>query len=111
MERGIAWSLDGKDDKAVEDMSEAIRLAPSAMSYLDRGVAQSRRKDYSAALADIEIAISLEPKNAYAVRCRGVFWCRQSEYDKAIIDFDKAIRLDPKYADAFACRARPGQQT
>jgi tetratricopeptide (TPR) repeat protein len=90
-------------DRAIADISEAIRLDPATSawaSYLsrafaDRGKTFRRMLNYDRAIADCTEAIRLDPKNAEAFAVRGdVRWARD-EYDLATADLTEAVRLDP----------------
>ena len=59
--------MKGDFDKALADLTEAIRLDPKlAQAYLCRGEAYSEKGEHGKAIADITEAIRLEPKNAKA---------------------------------------------
>ncbi|MBU6452899.1 MAG: tetratricopeptide repeat protein [Cyanobacteria bacterium REEB67] len=71
-----------------------------AAALVDRGTAHSELKEYTAALADFDRAITLDSKSHLAYNNRGVVFFRQGQPEKAIPDFDKALALDinDKYA-------------
>ena len=102
--RAKAWTLKGEHDNAIKDLTEVIRLNPSAPAYNNRGIAWSAKKDYDTAIKDYDEAIRLDPKDAIAFNNRGNAWSNKKDYDKAIADCTEAIRLDPKYVFAFRNR-------
>ncbi len=59
-QRGFAYEKKGDHDKAIVDLTEAIRLNPNgAMAYHNRGVAYSANGDTSRADADFAKAKEL----------------------------------------------------
>jgi tetratricopeptide (TPR) repeat protein len=105
--RGLAWALNGQNDKAIPDYTEAIRLEPKYVAaYLSRAGAWGDKREWDKAIRDLDEAIRINPAaaplGAKAVyNHRGTLWLGKKDYDKAIRDFDEAIRLDPKFALAF----------
>jgi tetratricopeptide (TPR) repeat protein len=69
--------------------------------YFNRGVADSDKKDYDAAIADYTRAIELNPQYAKAYYGRGSARFRKQDFPNAIVDFTKAIKLDPHLVEAF----------
>lgn len=59
--RGQQHALGKAYDEAIADYNEAIRLKPSALLYLNRGMAYQGRGDRPRALADFTRAASLDP--------------------------------------------------
>ncbi|OWK39440.1 tetratricopeptide repeat protein [Fimbriiglobus ruber] len=100
--KGIGWLDKQESDKAIKDLTEAIRLDPTyAVAFNARGNAWADKNDYDKAIQDYGEAIRLDPKNASAYVNRGNVWDDKKEYDKAIEDYGNAIRLDPKDAKIF----------
>ena len=61
--RGLAYQGNGKYDKAVTDLTEAIRaLDPNfTVAYFNRGLAYQEKREYDKAVADYTEAIRLDP--------------------------------------------------
>ena len=102
-------------DRAIADLSEAIRLDPqSAQARKRRGDAHRARNDDVHAIADYTEAIRLEPAQAGFYMDRGLAWNAPKEYVRAIADYDQAIRLEPKNTLAYrkrgAARRRQGSR-
>jgi hypothetical protein len=70
MNRGAAWQLLGDRERAIADMSEAIRIDSQARWYLNRGSARVEW-DPSAAIADWSEALRLDPDLVDAYHARG----------------------------------------
>jgi tetratricopeptide (TPR) repeat protein len=117
--RGRAWLEQGQHDRAIEDCTEVIKvlLSPAAdrmdsvrrQSWLTsahyyRGRALAAKKEETRALADLDVALRLNPEFALAYHARGELWLARRDHDRAIADFGDAIRRLPAYAPAYARR-------
>jgi len=111
-ERGLAYRSKGDFDRAIADLSEAVRLDPKyAEGYYGRGLAYGNKDDLDRAIADLSEAIRLAPEleaahpetiiRRLAHYNRGRAYDSKGDFDHAIADFSEAIRLDPKYAEAY----------
>jgi len=80
------------------------RRAVRAVGY-NRGNAHAAKGDQSAAIADYDESIKLEPKNALALNNRGTARSETGDTDAAIADFSAAIKLNPRFASAYFNRA------
>ena len=76
-----------------------------AAAYYNRGNAHGAKGDQSAAIADYDEAIRLEPRNAPALNNRGSAHSDAGESDAAIADFSAAIKLNRRFASAYFNRA------
>jgi tetratricopeptide (TPR) repeat protein len=72
---------------------EAERAFEQAQRALDQG-------DYDAAIARLDEAIRLEPKQAKFQGLRGLAWLRKGQYAKGMADLKAAIQLTPGDAGA-----------
>src|SRR5262249_52507063 len=62
--RGVAYRYKGENDRALQDLNEAIRLKPDAPDhYNNRGIIYRMRGEYNRAISDYDEAIWL--KNDY----------------------------------------------
>jgi tetratricopeptide (TPR) repeat protein len=94
--RGIAYAARGDHKHAIEDFSEAIRLAPDdPHPYYNRGNAYYDLKNYKQALADYTAAIERGPEMALAYYNRGLTHQRLGHRNESIEDFQKALSIDP----------------
>lgn len=99
--RGYAHQLLREDALAIQDLSEAIRLKPTAWAYAQRGTVHNRMRHADEAVADLSESIRLDPTKAIIFNNRGFAWQRKQEWDKAIADYDEALRLDPLLASTY----------
>jgi len=95
--RGSAYGMKNDWPKAIDDFSQAIRLAPSASIHCARGLAHKNMGAYDMAFIDFDAAISMAPSsdperhNYHATR--GSAYMDKGEYGKAIEDFGIAISI------------------
>ena len=105
--RGVAYDMIGQTDRAIDDLTAAIRLNPDHSDpYIHRGLAWAKKRDFQRAIADFSDAIRLDPSRALlALNNRGNAYEAVGEYDRAIEDYEQAILLNPSYAPAYYNRA------
>jgi tetratricopeptide (TPR) repeat protein len=79
-----------------------------AEAYNARANAFAHKGEYDRAIADLNEAIRLDPKNAHAFSNRGIAWRHKGDFERAVADYDEAIRLDPREPDYWnnRCWAR-----
>ena len=85
----------GNVDRALQDFTKAIELAPeNASAYNERGEIYAKKGDTERAMQDFAKAIALEPDDTWAYTNRGDLHADKRRYDQAIADFTKAIEVD-----------------
>ena len=104
--RGFAALHIGRNEEALRDYNEAIRLAPEAgdlyNSLYNRGGVYSDLGQYQLAIQDYNEAIRLYPGQAWLYDARARTYERIGDEQKAKADIDQACRLD---VDGTWCRA------
>lgn len=109
--RGERYRKAGRIDRAVKDLTDAIKMNPKlAMAYAQRGWAFTDKKDFDSALGDFDEAIVLDPQLADAFHGRGYLQIKMGKYDEAVADCTKSIRFNPENAIAYNNRAFAYQQ-
>jgi tetratricopeptide (TPR) repeat protein len=104
--RGLRALERGLTSRAVEDLSEAHRLAPNSADVLaDRATAHRARKDYELALDDCNEALKRDPRHAGSFNVRGCVHTDRGQFDEALKDFRRAVQLEPRGATFHANRA------
>jgi tetratricopeptide (TPR) repeat protein len=105
--RGAALSAKGDDDKAIEDLNEAVRLDPQlAMAFNNRGLAFQKKKKYDQAIQDFTTALGIDPKLYIALKGRALAWLGKKNFERSLADFDAAIGANPTpAADDYLGRA------
>jgi len=82
-------------DRAIADFSKAIELGRGG-SYADRGDTYFQSGDDGKALADIEKAIQVDPKNDWAYWVKSHIMRKKGDFRAAIDCLQKAIPIAPK---------------
>ncbi|BBD59222.1 tetratricopeptide repeat protein [Nostoc sp. HK-01] len=105
--RGHVYTKSNQYSKALEDLTEAIKLVPDEAEYLvDRGWTYRLMERHQEALSDYNRAIEINPKSDWAIAQRGQTYRLMKCYPEALQDFDCAIELNPKYHWAIAQRGK-----
>ena len=104
--RASIYRSNNENDKAIADLTEAIRLEPKTwLFYYGRGLAWADKEDHARAITDYNEAIGLNPNGASYVG-RGYAWQKKREYKKALADYYEASRLYPQDKHALNYAAR-----
>jgi len=91
----------GQYDKAIEEMTQVIRIFPDAGNYMTRANIYEEMNLCDKAIEDYSKAVTLQPDNAQFYSYRGMTYHRcMKQYDKAIQDFNKAVAIKPDYSEA-----------
>ena len=92
--RGAAYMFRGDSDRALADLSQAIKLQPtSAEAYANRAVLYLAKGERGRALADTNRALALKPEAALVYNNRGLIYLQSGDYDRAIADFSQTLTL------------------
>ncbi len=93
--RGVAYFDKGDFGRAINDYTEALRLAPdSAEAINNRAWTYYKSGDLSAALSDANRAVTLDTTKAYIYDTRGHINEAKGNRTAAIADYRKALDLD-----------------
>ncbi len=95
--RGRARQRLGQLDEAIGDLTQAVKLKPSAEAHLIRGECHSALDRHKNAIADFDRTLELEPRLHAAYHHRGRERFKNGEIEKSIADFDKMIELEPAH--------------
>lgn len=98
LESGKKLSDKKEYDKAIADISEAIRINPDwYFAYTDRANVYKEKGDYESAIADYSQAITRASGvvKILAYNYRGNLFMEKKDYSKAIADYTQSILLDP----------------
>jgi tetratricopeptide (TPR) repeat protein len=77
----------------------------SAIEYVMRGTAKAQLRDDRGAIADYDIAISLNRRLLVAYNNRGNLHQYLGDFDTALADFSQVLEIDPQSAIAYNNRA------
>ena len=84
---------------------EAPYTELTASDYVERGLlAADGRSEYEDAIADYDIAIDMDPREATTYYLRGFAKSQLKRYEKALEDYNQSINLQRDYADAYRDR-------
>jgi len=91
---GNQATLKGDLDRAVRDLSEAIRIDPKYPdAYLERGQTFFKLGETERSIADYSAAVARDPRHGAALRARGMAHLYLGQADLALADLTKAIEL------------------
>ncbi len=99
--RALVWHAMAEYDKAIDDLSQAITLAPSATYYSNRAASRSDKGDYREAIADLDRAIALGDTSAIAFSNRGFAYRGLGDNKAALDDLQQALTRDPECLPAL----------
>ena len=106
-DRGVALLDKGEYDRAIDDYSRAIELAPEvAAPYKNRAATFYRMGDYGRTVSDASRAISLRPGFAGAYLFRARAYLTTGKVAEAFADISKAMSLDAKDPEIYVARAQ-----
>lgn len=96
MARAEFYLTQNKEDNALADLAEAIRILPQYQNaYIVRGSFWMRKGQYEAALSDFNRALAIAPHNYGALINRGAVYFSTGNYEKALTDFTHAHSIEP----------------
>ncbi len=112
--RGVFHRRRGDYDRAIVDLTNAIKAEPSKVaSVIDRGLAFRAKGDLDRAIGDFDNAVAdcgrgqcAQQTHAAAYGNRADAWRDKGDNARALADFAEAIRLDPKNALIYENRGR-----
>lgn len=103
--RGIRYSENGADDKAIAAFTKVIELNPNfAQVYYNRGLTYHKNGRIYKALKDYNAAIELNPVFTDAYCNRGIACIQSGDHDLAVEDLGKAMALNPRFTEAYVYR-------
>ncbi|HMN45747.1 MAG TPA: tetratricopeptide repeat protein [Povalibacter sp.] len=98
---------DAADETPVPASEPASAAAASALSAADlrrRGAASAARRDYAAAIVDLDAAVRLDPADAENWYQRGVVLWQSGKPLQAVDDFTQTLSLQPDHIAALMAR-------
>ena len=100
--RGIIRMRDGRYDAALKDYAASERIkSGNGPLYLNRGAALIYKKQFAAALIELDRAIELETQDIFAAYYnRAIARENTGDIEGAYFDFKKALELNPDFEQA-----------
>ncbi|MBI5595081.1 MAG: tetratricopeptide repeat protein [Elusimicrobia bacterium] len=101
--RAAAYRTLGDTERAIQDYSALLELAPGNMQAVGRrGDLHYARKDYDKAIADFSLVILKDPANAMAATLRrGRCWLGKSDPERALADLEAVLKAEPRNWNAL----------
>lgn len=93
VQRGQAYRSVREYQLALNDLTMAIQLEPSAESYRERAWTYNMMQKWQEAIEDCDNAIKRDPSYADAYVSRARSYCALNNWEKALQDSEKAIKL------------------
>ncbi len=94
---GMCHSELGNPDKAIEILSECVRVYPNySNAYVALGYAHSLMEKFDLAIDSFQKAIEIDPVNSYAFRNLGALYAQQGDNGKAIEYLERSFAINPE---------------
>ncbi len=108
MDRGARLLEDGHLEQAIESFNWVIKEYPlkSAEAYAKRGLIHLLQDREGNGIADISMALEIDPEFALARNYKGIVFAMHGFEDQAILEFTRAIELEPGLTDAYVNRGK-----
>ena len=96
----------GMPDVAANEFQDAARFdARLPGLYLYSAIAQARKGDAVAAIADYSAVLESDPKNTQALLGRASQYVKTKDFSKAVSDCDAALKTNQSLSDAYRIKA------
>lgn len=103
--RGTLFCDTKQWDKALADLTEAIRLDPNMSDgYVNLNLVYKHFQQYDKAYDACDKAVKADPKNVFAYSGRATSEFDLARFEDAIKDANRALELKPDFADAYEIR-------
>jgi tetratricopeptide (TPR) repeat protein len=97
-----AWMMAGEEDRAYAAGTQALALSADDPDLrIDHAVAAAALDRYGDAIADLDVALQLDPRRADALVLRAVAWRHLNHLDRATDDLDRAFSINPDNPEAL----------
>ena len=101
-ERGFAYGKVKEYQKAIDDLTQVIKINPDyGNTYISRGAVYDEMGEYAEAIQDYTQAIKIDPNDEYSYFFRGISYHNMEDYSAAIQDYTEAIKINPNYENAY----------
>jgi tetratricopeptide (TPR) repeat protein len=101
---GLVYARLGRDTAAVAYYSRLIARAPNFLILNNRGLCYLKLEDWSAAYADFDQALALQPGQYMLLNNRGYAAYKLGRYEEALADLDQSLAIVPDHRRAIANR-------
>ncbi len=97
-------------EAAIKEFDHALKVSPDSNSYMKRGQAYLGLMQNEKALADMNMAVKIAPRNAEIAYNRGLVELELDKNQEAFDDFTRAITARPDYFKAYQQRALAAEE-
>jgi tetratricopeptide (TPR) repeat protein len=104
--RALALVELGQYERAIADLTRAVKLGANQEAYNDRGAARMRAGRPEEALADFTRAAEMAPEPGSYLHNRGMAYMQLGRYDEALADLNRVIEADPRALKSFIARGQ-----
>ena len=104
-----SYLVQGKTDDALNELNAFLKTGSTdgkAEVYLRKGEILARLDRLEAARRQCDLAIEVQPANAYAYLLKGQILLKAQKLDDALTEFRQAVDLDPSKSDAHILLAK-----
>lgn len=106
-QKAVEFAEAGNFQNAIENFSECIAIDDkNPMIFILRSTAYCQLKEYSKALLDVHVALSLDQSISSAYSTKAFIEWSMGDFKSALSDYDKAISLGSKYSADFMNRGQ-----
>ena len=99
---GVAYGLDGQYEKALADLSTAVKLEPNEPdNWNNYGLYLSEAGKFEEALQALDKSIILKPNFEKAIYNKGNAYAKAGRYQDALKEYQLALSINSAYTDAL----------
>ncbi|MBR4998070.1 MAG: tetratricopeptide repeat protein [Bacteroidaceae bacterium] len=103
--RALVYLKQERYEDADKDLTYAILLNPKSGYYINRALTRYNMQELRGAMADYDLALSIDPNNLLGHYNRGLLRAQVGDDNRAIEDFDFVVEYDPENTFALFNRA------
>jgi len=106
LNRGLAYSRMGDNERALSEYAIAAKIAPRfVLLHVNRSAVLSELSRHEEALAAASLAVEINPRATLGYYNRANILSNMGKFEASLVDFDRAIKLDPKFSNSYNNRA------
>lgn len=91
-------------DRAVDHFTKRVEDSKTAEAYHQRGVVWAALGNYEKSIADFDVALTMQPRDAAVLNERGNAYRQLGRLDEALADFDKVIESGVRHPALYTNR-------
>lgn len=103
--RARVWRAKGELAKAMSDLDDAIKLAPTSLYYYNRAQNHYDLGEYDKSIADLAASLRLSKSSYISFGLLGSALAKKGDMKRSLQAYNKALTLNPEYAYGYLGRA------